>query len=303
MEGCLAPSEIPGIEASDASLFGAVAENIIVADFMSQKPYPPLSIYVDNYNPAGYILFLAINNRQFTESKQKEFYFSLRLAELGVRRPDIITHTVMLKEFYEIKPDSLTGVEDGISKVGTLSASYMKFKLPYTPGVTYNPNSVVVASFLNQLKVQLKVTLKGPGLIVYKLCVSTTGMVELLALAALMRYVVKKIIDQKGLPSFKPIDLEPALAREGQLAYVAKAMGLTMVIAAAGTVSWKFFWKAVAKRFAARGATAAFLAAVDGPLPIGDLIAAGMSIWMVVDIIRFSGDLWKEARQIEMQGA
>jgi len=59
----------------------------------------------------------------------------------------------------------------------------------------------------------------------------------------------------------------------------------------------------VVKRFALRGALAATLAAVDGPLPVGDLIAVGLSIWTIVDIIRLSDQLWKDALEISREGA
>jgi len=65
----------------------------------------------------------------------------------------------------------------------------------------------------------------------------------------------------------------------------------------------KYFWKAVAIKFAARGATAALLAASDGPLPVGDLIAAGLAIWTIVDIIRLSDTLWAEAGRLAKQEA
>jgi hypothetical protein len=63
----------------------------------------------------------------------------------------------------------------------------------------------------------------------------------------------------------------------------------------ASRATWKQFWKTVAKRFAIRGATAAALAAVDGPLPIGDLISLGLAIWTVWDIIDLWDELWDEA--------
>lgn len=37
------------------------------------------------------------------------------------------------------------------------------------------------------------------------------------------------------------------------------------------------------------------LAAADGPLPIGDLISLGMTIWMVWDLIEMWDQLWQEA--------
>ena len=45
------------------------------------------------------------------------------------------------------------------------------------------------------------------------------------------------------------------------------------------------------------------IAAADGPLPIGDLVAAGMALWTVVDIIRLNDELWRDAARIKQQGA
>ena len=73
--------------------------------------------------------------------------------------------------------------------------------------------------------------------------------------------------------------------------------------AATGVVAWKYFWKAVAKRFAVRGATALALSAADGPLPVGALLALGLGIWTVIDIIRLNETIWNEAAQLQRSGA
>lgn len=49
-------------------------------------------------------------------------------------------------------------------------------------------------------------------------------------------------------------------------------------------VPWRYFWRAVARRFALRGAIAATLTAADGPFPVGDLIAMGMAVATVIEI-------------------
>ncbi|MFO0606354.1 MAG: DUF4157 domain-containing protein [Polyangiales bacterium] len=59
--------------------------------------------------------------------------------------------------------------------------------------------------------------------------------------------------------------------------------------------TWGQFWRVVVRRFALRGAAAAGVAAADGPLPIGDLIALGLTIWMIWDLIRLWNELWREA--------
>jgi hypothetical protein len=299
MEGCIAPSEVPGISTTDASSFGKIAEDLIYMDFCAQHQNALTEIYADDNNPASYLYFLKSRN----DSLQLASYAGMvRDAGLGMVRPDILIHTSNEKAFYEIKPDSASGRRDGIKKVGTLSATYMHFNLPYAPGLVYKPGEITVATFTGQLTVKLKIQLIGPGLIVYKLCANSTALLDLATLAALLRYIINKMNEQKGARSFRPIDLRPAFTREGELFTLAKALGLVMTSAAVA-VGWKYFWKAVAKRFAARGATAALLAAADGPLPVGDLIAAGFAVWTVIDIIRLSSVLWTEAAVIAKQEA
>jgi hypothetical protein len=48
-----------------------------------------------------------------------------------------------------------------------------------------------------------------------------------------------------------------------------------------------------------RGATAGRIAAADGPLPVGDLVAAGMAIRTVIDIVRLSDALSIDALSID----
>lgn len=299
MEGCIAPSEVPGLSPAEVSAFGNIAEDLIYMDFRAQHPYGPSEIYADDNNPASYLYFLKSKNPSL---QLATYATSVTTAGLGMVRPDIMIHSFVEKVFYEIKPDSDSGRRAGITKVGTLSGTYLHFNLPYTPGLAYKPGEITVASFTSMLTVKLKIRLIGPGLIVYKLCVDSNGMLELATLAALLRYIIKKMNEQRGSRTFRPVDLRPAFAREGELSGLAKAMGLVMATGAAA-VGWKYFWKAVAKRFAIRGATAALLAAADGPLPVGDLIAAGFAIWTVVDIIRFSSELWSDAAVIARQEA
>lgn len=78
------------------------------------------------------------------------------------------------------------------------------------------------------------------------------------------------------------------------------ATGAAAGIAAgvAGRALWKHFWKVVITRFAVRGAVAAGLAAADGPLPIGDLIALGLTLVTIGQIIADWDDIWREADRL-----
>lgn len=88
--------------------------------------------------------------------------------------------------------------------------------------------------------------------------------------------------------------------KDWSLNRVSRQSANSMIIpttAAIASVPWSFFWKEVSKRFAIRGATAAGLALVDGPLPIGDLIALGLSIWTIYEIISLWDVLWAAAAE------
>ncbi|APZ94607.1 hypothetical protein [Fuerstiella marisgermanici] len=302
MQGCIAPSEIPGISSTEASVFGAVAEELIYADFLKTYVRRGTEVFQDHHNPAAYLLFLATNNPHFTEQMQRD-YFERAWAQKLAKVPDFLVHKPTEKAFYEVKPDSTNGMKAGVDKVGKLSAVYRYYRLPYHAGNVFTPRDHNVASYGTALRVVLRVRRVAPGLIVYKLCLESEGTLELATLAVLLAYIVREINKQKGTGGFRPVDLAPAFQSNRQLVDVAKALGITLAVAAAATVGWKYFWKAVAKRFAARGAAAALMSAADGPLPVGELLSAGLAIWTVIDIIRLSDELWRDAAIIARQEA
>ena len=68
-----------------------------------------------------------------------------------------------------------------------------------------------------------------------------------------------------------------------------------------GRAGWRQFWRAVVRRFALRGAMAVLLAGIDGPLPVGDLIALGLTLWTVWEIVSLWDELWREAEHVPTQ--
>lgn len=304
MKGCLAPSEI--VTPQIASVFGNIAEELIYADFCQQYGCVPPQVFFDHHNPAGYLYFLAINNPHFDQNLQTDFYGRLRQNQL-MKIPDIIVHKPTEKAFYEIKPKSASGMIAGQQKVGILNATYRFYHLPYIGGHMYQPRNHRLAFMGRTVLVTLKVERAAPGLIVYSICLEANDVLEVATIAALLRYVIGELNKQKGKGRIRPVDLQPLFQPNQPLAPVADALGLKMATAAVATatvaVGWKHFWKAVAKRFAARGALAAVLSVADGPLPVGELIAAGMAIWTIVDVIRLSDILWQDAAVIARQEA
>ncbi len=302
MRGCIAPSEIPGISPSEASIFGSIAEEIIYADFCTKYDCASGMVFQDNHNPSAYLFFLAKHNPHFTQAKQED-YFRRAWAQKLAKIPDFLVHKPAEKAFYEVKPDSMAGMAAGAAKVGTLQAVYLEFALPYKAGTEFAPRNHQVAALGAAIRVTLQVRRAAPGLIVYKLCLDSEGALELATLAVMLRYIVRAINEQKKSGRFRPIDLAPVFRSNQELTDLARTLGITFATAAAGAVGWKYFWKAVAKRFAVRGAVAATLAAADGPLPVGDLVAAGMAFWTVIDIVRLSDELWDDAAVIAREEA
>lgn len=300
MQGCLAPSEIPGIGTNDASVFGGIAEDLIYSDFYTR--YAPNKIYCDHYNPSSYLWFLASNNPHFVESAQRDMYTRLKMAGLPAARPDIMIHAPQETAFYEIKPDSKSGMDAGMTKVGILSATYRQYRLPYRPGMIFSPKDHVVAQYGRALTITLKTRLAGPGLVVYKLCIKSDVDLELATIILLLTLVVKELIKQRGNKILRPVDLLPVLQRLHNLKDLAVLLGRN-IEAQTINATWRHFWKAVVKRFAVRGAAAATLSAADGPLPIGELISLGLAVWTIVDIVRLSDELWQDARMIANSGA
>src|SRR5688572_33511832 len=121
MQGCIAPSEVPGVSSSEYSAFGAIAEELIYADFCTKYARTPTGLFRDANNPAAYLYFLAINNPQFTQAQQTDYYTRLRTEGLE-RIPDFMVHTPAERAFYEVKPDSPSGITAGVQKVGILTA-------------------------------------------------------------------------------------------------------------------------------------------------------------------------------------
>lgn len=305
MPACYAPSEINGIGSHEASIFGQFAEDLIFSDFCKQFPPDSRSVFRDNYNYAAYMYFLAINNPHFTKEVQLDFARRVYVAGMG-KVPDFIVHQVMERAFYEVKPDSVYGLIAGQEKIDIIHMIYSEYGLPYKPSNSYRPHDHLVAYLGSMVQVKLKVRYAQIGLLVYKLCIETNGIVELSALLILLKFIIRMINQDRHRyqNGFRPIDLAPVFQSEKNLVDLAAKLGvLTAGSAIIIRAKWKHFWQAVIKRFALRGAAALGLTAADGPLPVGDLIALGLTIWMIIDIISLYDVLWRDAERIAAQTA
>ena len=103
MQGCIAPSEIPGISSQEASVFGAVAEELIYADFVENYARVSTELFRDANNPSAYLYFLAVNNPQFTQAQQEDYFRRLRTEQL-MRVPDFLVHKVSERPFMKSSP-------------------------------------------------------------------------------------------------------------------------------------------------------------------------------------------------------
>jgi hypothetical protein len=287
---------------TELSQFGNFAEDLISSDYRARRSFAAFDIYIDNNNPAPYLYFLARHNPHFDQAAQTRYYRQVYGAR-EYRRPDMLIHTFVERSFYEIKPDSTAGRAAGEAKIAILDSTYRQYGLPYRAGSGYSGTRILVASYGSLLRAHLETTLLRSGLIVYKLCLDSSRIIDAATIALILRYIIAQLLRQRNSGSFRPVDLEPAFAREGALANLAAALGIATVGVVGGRVAWRYFWKAVAQRFAVRGTAALALSAADGPLPVGELIAMGLAIWTIVDIVRLSDVLWADAERIQRMGA
>jgi len=274
---------------------------LIYDDLQSKRRYRWDEMYVDFFGEQAYLDFLMIKNTA-TMPERSVFKSNLRYTGIGLLRPDMLIHTLTEQVFYEVKPNSITGVRDGELKLGALSGTYKYYKLPYRLGYSYTAANIPLARLSAQSQLVLSTELRGPGLIAYKVCVDGDAKLDEVAVRAILFYALSKIIKLPKNDKF-PVDLEPNFRRERELSQFAQSLGLTMVVAGTAAVSWKYFWKAVTIRFAIRGAAATTLAQIPTPMAVGQLLALGLTIWMVVDIIRLSDSLWEDARKLSTKAA
>jgi hypothetical protein len=180
------------------SAFGAVAESIIGGRFLdsvgrrangffpsspTQEDFQDISIGIGNVRL--HILYCDFHNSLSVRQ---------RLALLPSRIPDIITHNPSRSsaptraEFYEIKPNSPTGIADGIAKISMVRLVYGAVRLPYVTGTIWSPDEKILISRGSPLGIKLEVFFHYKrimsGLIVYEICVE--GELEKIALALLL---------------------------------------------------------------------------------------------------------------------
>jgi hypothetical protein len=151
---------------------GRAVEPFIFEDYcQAQRPNGQCS--VDDFQDktpgsAEYVNFLRAHNPTLDPN---------RIAELGQRkRPDIISHRAR-REWYEIKPLSISGALAARMKFSSIVIDYAARGLPYIPGTSYTPTpDIVIARFLTpqgeKIDVILETRRRSPGMLSWTLCVS-----------------------------------------------------------------------------------------------------------------------------------
>lgn len=95
---------------------------------------------------------------------------------LLVKVPDIISHRMTGMEFYEIKPNSASGLSAGLQKIVwfNILCSKSQAHLPYVPGSLYKPNLLIPWQDTNLLgaswSLALHVFWKFGGILLYEFC-------------------------------------------------------------------------------------------------------------------------------------
>ena len=210
------------------SAFGAIAEKIIGGRFLdhvgrrangffpaspTQEDFQDISIGIGNIRL--YILYLKFHNP--ISVKQM-----LVLSASGmVNIPDLATHNPPRSaaptraEFYEIKPNSPSGLAAGAAKIMSIALLNSVLPLPYKRGVVWKPDEKIMIARGSPLGVYLEVYFHykwiSPALIVYEICVD--GELEKIALAlliAILAIILAIILKGGRIPI--PIPQEPVIA-------------------------------------------------------------------------------------------
>jgi hypothetical protein len=161
------PATLPGAEDGAASYFSKIiAEPRIFADYCSVNgPCSPVDFFDTSFSFVPYRDFLRAHNPSASS-----------WLNIGKKtRPDILSHRPTAKEWYEIKPQSVSGVKEALEKLLILSIGYPLRGYPYVPGTRYHPTREIhVANLVGpdgeQLEVYLDVVRPYDGLIFWALC-------------------------------------------------------------------------------------------------------------------------------------
>lgn len=169
---CWAASELVALGL--AQVFGDYAHQIAALDYCLKMGCSPKDNYFDKSDAgpidSGYVSFIIRKNK----GKISPWKLDV-LKAVAVSRPDMLTDTPSRKEFYEVKPNSASGLAAGQVKL-TLIDDYMRvLGLPYTRGTAYTPSEEIILGYVPfgggpLVRVSLELKRVQSGLIAYKVC-------------------------------------------------------------------------------------------------------------------------------------
>ena len=107
-------------------------------------------------------------------------------------------------EFYEIKPNSVSGNIAGHAKIAIFAAICSGFSFPYTAGTSWSPDTKILIAKGSPLGVALEIFFHfkrvAAGLIVYEICIEgDLAKLTLFALLAIMAIIIALLL-KKGIP-------------------------------------------------------------------------------------------------------
>ena len=173
---CIAPSIV--LPPNLAGKAGVFAERKIAEEFLThlgRRSFFPAStrdfsdISVGFGNSLLYAAYLKGNHPTLSAAQL------INLSDNALMKiPDLATFDVGRSEFYEIKPDSLSGISDGNTKVANVHALYQHEALPYIPGRLWNPDTKIHLLTFKPIGFTVDVEFhyfkRQPGLILYDFC-------------------------------------------------------------------------------------------------------------------------------------
>lgn len=201
---CIPPSAI--VAPGPAAQFGELAEKIIIdAAYCTQMGCAPFATdYFDNPIAASYVAFIVAHNPRLNNARD---IATLAIASLiGLNRPDILTDNGVRREFYEIKPNSPTGLVAGAAKLLAIEAFMGIWSLPYVPGTVYIPATPMIkVAVVNvgpwPVEVFLRILRPAPGLIVYDVCFrGELAKIGVAALAAIILAIIAVLLFPEDIP-------------------------------------------------------------------------------------------------------
>jgi hypothetical protein len=219
---CVPPSEALGVVFAASplgvvnNLMGGLAERLIEADYLSQRPGVVFADhYFDNPVTSSYIAFLAVHNAHLrTPAKLAQLAILSNMPGGGLARPDILTDQAMIREYYEIKPESAEGSVEGKAKLMAIQAFMALFGCTYIPGVTLVPGpsipmaSGTIPTIMGGVPFQAYLSVRRtlPGLLQYSVCVKTDFVAIGASILAIIAAIIAAIL-LKGarLPTLDPM--------------------------------------------------------------------------------------------------